>query len=52
MASAFQEREEKEFYENNILEIPIRPFASIFRDQLIDPFAFFQLFSVFLWMMD
>lgn len=32
--------------------IPIRPFASIFRDQIIDPFAFFQLFSVFLWMMD
>jgi cation-transporting ATPase 13A1 len=32
--------------------IPIRPFGSIFRDQVIDPFAFFQLFSVFLWMMD
>jgi len=45
-------KDEQEFYDNNILMIPIRPFGSIFRDQVIDPFAFFQLFSVFLWMMD
>ena len=52
VAASFGDRTEKEFFDNNILEIPIRPFGSIFRDQLIDPFAFFQLFSVFLWMMD
>ena len=52
LESAFKDSTEKEYYDNNILQIPIRPFANIFRDQLIDPFAFFQLFSVFLWMMD
>lgn len=52
MTESLNHKEEQEFYDNNILEIPIRAFGSIFRDQIIDPFAFFQLFSVFLWMMD
>jgi cation-transporting ATPase 13A1 len=41
-----------EQYDSNILEIPIRPFWDIVRDQIVDPFSFFQLFSVFLWMLD
>ena len=52
MIESLVKKDEQEFYDNNILMIPIRPFGSIFRDQVIDPFAFFQLFSVFLWMMD
>jgi hypothetical protein len=39
----------RDFYDDNILQIPIREFGEIFREQIIDPFAFFQLFSVFLW---
>jgi hypothetical protein len=38
-----------EFYDANILEIPIRPFWDIVRDHFMNPFSFFQLFSVFLW---
>lgn len=40
------------FYDPNILEIPIRPFWDIVRDHFMNPFSFFQLFSVFLWMLD
>ena len=39
-------------YDDNILDIPIRPFIEIFKDQIVDPFQFFQLFSVLLWTMD
>jgi hypothetical protein len=38
-----------EFYDPNVLEIPIRPFWDIVRDHFMNPFSFFQLFSVFLW---
>ena len=39
-------------YDDNVLDIPIRPFIEIFKDQIVDPFQFFQLFSVLLWTMD
>lgn len=41
-----------DFYDPNVLEIPIRPFWDIVRDHFMNPFSFFQLFSVFLWMLD
>lgn len=39
-------------YDKNILEIPMKKFNDILKDQLMEPFSFFQIFSVSLWLMD
>ncbi len=39
-------------FDKNELEIPIRRFRDVLREQLLEPFSFFQIFSVCLWMMD
>ncbi|KAL4433179.1 hypothetical protein ABPG74_010874 [Tetrahymena malaccensis] len=39
-------------FDLNSLEIPIRKFADVFKDQIMEPFSFFQIFSVSLWLMD
>lgn len=34
------------------MDIPIRNFAELLKDQLMEPFSFFQFFSVSLWLVD
>jgi manganese-transporting P-type ATPase len=39
-------------YDENILDIPLRSFKELLKDQMMEPFSFFQFFSVSLWLLD
>jgi len=45
-------QEELSFYDKNTCEIPAPEFKNLLKDQLIEPFSFFQFFTVSLWLMD
>ncbi|CAK72470.1 unnamed protein product (macronuclear) [Paramecium tetraurelia] len=44
--------EKLEEYEKNSLLIPMKKFNEVLKDQLMEPFSFFQIFSVSLWLLD
>ncbi|CAD8051496.1 unnamed protein product [Paramecium sonneborni] len=47
------ERQQKtEEYEKNSLLIPMKKFNEVLKEQLMEPFSFFQIFSVSLWLLD
>jgi len=45
-------KEELALYDQNTFDIPAPEFKTLLRDQLIEPFSFFQFFSVALWLLD
>ncbi|EGR29218.1 hypothetical protein IMG5_160550 [Ichthyophthirius multifiliis] len=47
-----EHRQDTTYFDRNSLEIPIKKFRDIFKDQIMEPFSFFQMFSVSLWLMD
>lgn len=49
----YQEENEKNgLFDANDLEIPIKKFSELLKDNLMEPFSFFQFFSVSLWLVD
>lgn len=45
-------QDNRRLFDDNELQIPIRSFNNLLKDQLMEPFSFFQFFSVSLWLMD
>lgn len=40
------------YFDSNLLDFPLPDFGKIFKEQVMDPLNFFQLFSVALWFFD
>ena len=47
-----EENEKNALFDTNDLEIPIKKFSELLKDHLMEPFSFFQFFSVSLWLLD
>jgi len=47
-----EENEKNGLFDTNELEIPIKKFSELLKDHLMEPFSFFQFFSVSLWLVD
>jgi len=45
-------QDELAFYDKNVYDIPAPEFKSLLKDQLIEPFSFFQFFTMSLYLMD
>lgn len=46
------EYKKAKFFDSNLLDFPMPDFGKIFKEQIMDPLNFFQLFSVCLWFFD
>ena len=47
-----EENEKNALFDTNELNIPIKKFTELLQDHLMEPFSFFQFFSVSLWLVD